>query len=1003
MSTKKQNVKICCFCGLAEDNEFEFGKFYEYRGIVTHYYCLLLSSNMEQKGRDNEGILGFLLGDIQKELRRGKRLVCFYCKKSGATLGCCNTKCKRIFHFPCGLKAGTLHQFFGEFRSYCINHRPKQKFSVYTKELIKEKIDVICYICYDKVNIKNLIDVLWTPCCKKDAWFHKKCVQQLASNAGYFFKCPLCNNKKEFQKAMLEQGIFIPSQDASWELEPNAFHELLYRHNRCDAVTCLCPKGRNHTSINAKWELALCRTCGSQGIHMACGQLKWAKPIWNCDECISILDKVNHSSNKVSETVNITYHGTDTDASDSEISVCESQNKDDFSIVSYSPSSATSQTFEQNPTNISTKNISENNCSSSNQNMFTISSVNSPEKSSNITLNRSENKNISLIDQNKTIIQTNQEKGQTDLKETINRLLTDEKRSILNKSQDKNLQSEEESISRDKKVDLIMIDSDEDDIEIISNLKKSDIKGQTLMNMDLPNCDINTKNKNPDQLINISCSSSYIPETYNNQMKTNRKTSDNLNKRKDCEIVTVNNVKDNMFSENENHEDVDNSPVMNIKITNVTSLSPEVFASVPSLERLDNHKVLQLNTKPSMSLNNFENLQTEDRRLSFSKYQSNETKTSSKRKHETNICVIGTHTNGVQSVTITNITPKKVRTSYLEENMEASCSSTTYNEVKQQIANQNNIKPSQKYVNDRNYQSDLDIFNLNNYRKNKISCPSSTTEVFTPTLELSNHNIAESQVKSAPSWASDASTTINKDVIITRIRNNSTHQSSNTKQNFTKRKTTSSKNSDSSEINNEIQSTLKQFDGDAGTSFTNESTDDCIQRNDDRINPKRASINKRSLLQCIDSRENGCKKHLNFNSFSEIASNPNACDKPRLIPESVQLQDLKFKVKDSNSVQMILYDTFSVNIHMNTAMKNHVRNSAASVGVSNMRRSLLELNDESNIDNCSSTETLYNSHLISDKDMCTSDTIVSRNVFKQRDDVKENYYPTTQTSLVTMY
>jgi len=41
----------------------------------------------------------------------------------------------------------------------------------------------------------------------------------------------------------------------------------------------------------SKWELALCRTCGSQGIHMACGQLKWANPVWECDECTSILSK----------------------------------------------------------------------------------------------------------------------------------------------------------------------------------------------------------------------------------------------------------------------------------------------------------------------------------------------------------------------------------------------------------------------------------------------------------------------------------------------------------------------------------------------------------------------------------------------------------------------------------------------------------------------------------------------------------------------------------------
>lgn len=115
-SSSKVHPPVCSFCNLAEDNELEYGKIYEHNGIATHYYCLLLSSNMEQKGNDDEGILGFLAEDIQKELRRGKRLVCSYCKKQGATLGCCNVRCKRIFHFPCGMKAGSLHQFFGEFR-----------------------------------------------------------------------------------------------------------------------------------------------------------------------------------------------------------------------------------------------------------------------------------------------------------------------------------------------------------------------------------------------------------------------------------------------------------------------------------------------------------------------------------------------------------------------------------------------------------------------------------------------------------------------------------------------------------------------------------------------------------------------------------------------------------------------------------------------------------------------------------------------------------------------
>jgi hypothetical protein len=90
---------------------------------------------------------------------------------------------------------------------------------------------------------------------------------------------------------MLDYGIYIPEQDASWELEPNAFQELLHRHNRCDAKHCLCPKGRSHALLGTRWELVLCKYCGSQGIHIGCGNLKWSTPEWECDECTVMLQQ----------------------------------------------------------------------------------------------------------------------------------------------------------------------------------------------------------------------------------------------------------------------------------------------------------------------------------------------------------------------------------------------------------------------------------------------------------------------------------------------------------------------------------------------------------------------------------------------------------------------------------------------------------------------------------------------------------------------------------------
>ena len=64
--------------------------------------------------------------------------------------------------------------------------------------------------------------------------------------SGYFFKCPLCNNKDIFEAEMKSFGVYVPEQDASWETHNNGalFEDLLERHGRCDAMNCICPDGR---------------------------------------------------------------------------------------------------------------------------------------------------------------------------------------------------------------------------------------------------------------------------------------------------------------------------------------------------------------------------------------------------------------------------------------------------------------------------------------------------------------------------------------------------------------------------------------------------------------------------------------------------------------------------------------------------------------------------------------------------------------------------------------
>ena len=184
-------------------------------------------------------------------------------------------------------------------RSYCAAHRPLQTIS--PDVLMEVKDTTTCAICCEDVDPRNCLSTLWAPCCKKNAWFHRDCVQKLALSAGYFFKCPLCNNKKVFRDAMSHFGIYIPEQDASWELEPDAFRELLHRHNSCDAIHCACPQGPSHVMAGTRWELVLCKYCGAQGMHVGCGKLKWSNPEWSCDNCTVMLQKAQERSDTDSD------------------------------------------------------------------------------------------------------------------------------------------------------------------------------------------------------------------------------------------------------------------------------------------------------------------------------------------------------------------------------------------------------------------------------------------------------------------------------------------------------------------------------------------------------------------------------------------------------------------------------------------------------------------------------------------------------------------------------
>lgn len=132
--------------------------------------------------------------------------LCCYCHQKSATIGCCVKACRRSFHLPCALQNDCQFEFTNTFRSFCEDHRTIKK-----PKHVHQPTD-LCTICYDEMGKYNLIKSIPLPCCNKNAWCHKMCLQTYAQTSGYFLKCPLCNDSDNFREWIAQRGVFIPDR-----------------------------------------------------------------------------------------------------------------------------------------------------------------------------------------------------------------------------------------------------------------------------------------------------------------------------------------------------------------------------------------------------------------------------------------------------------------------------------------------------------------------------------------------------------------------------------------------------------------------------------------------------------------------------------------------------------------------------------------------------------------------------------------------------------------------
>ncbi|XP_058681568.1 histone-lysine N-methyltransferase SETDB2 [Ammospiza caudacuta] len=124
----------CAFCSEGEAGSVMY--IATERNIAAHQDCLLFSSGfVESEDHNPENLeIRFDVSSVLKELRRGKRLACSFCRKKGATVGCEERTCRRSYHFFCALcddAAVETDEVNGVYRVFCPKHDPGNRTNRY--------------------------------------------------------------------------------------------------------------------------------------------------------------------------------------------------------------------------------------------------------------------------------------------------------------------------------------------------------------------------------------------------------------------------------------------------------------------------------------------------------------------------------------------------------------------------------------------------------------------------------------------------------------------------------------------------------------------------------------------------------------------------------------------------------------------------------------------------------------------------------------------------------
>ncbi|XP_006879660.1 PREDICTED: PHD finger protein 11 [Elephantulus edwardii] len=100
-AAEKLEKRTCAFCPKGHDYSVLY--FAPTKNIAAHENCLLYSSALVEC-EDHDSFnhdRNFDVQSVKKEIQRGKKLKCTFCKERGATVGCDEKRCTKNYHFFC--------------------------------------------------------------------------------------------------------------------------------------------------------------------------------------------------------------------------------------------------------------------------------------------------------------------------------------------------------------------------------------------------------------------------------------------------------------------------------------------------------------------------------------------------------------------------------------------------------------------------------------------------------------------------------------------------------------------------------------------------------------------------------------------------------------------------------------------------------------------------------------------------------------------------------------